>query len=77
MLIDTNLLLSYGAEEESFYPSDIIFDEGSAPKYYYQIVKGRIKLNHYNQDGNELILEILPAGFSICELLLFIDKKTL
>jgi len=75
MLINTNLLRSYGAEEESFYPSDIIFNEGSIPRSYYQIVKGRIKLNHYNEDGKELILAILTAGFSICELLLFIDKK--
>lgn len=75
MLIDTNLLLSYGAQEESFYPSDVIFNEGTVPKYYYQIIKGRIKLNHYSEDGKELILAILTSGFSICELLLFIDKK--
>lgn len=75
MLIDTNLLLSYGAEEESFCPLEVIFTEGSMPKYYYQIVKGKIKLNHYDEDGKELILTILTSGFSVCELLLFIDKK--
>ncbi|WP_051884570.1 Crp/Fnr family transcriptional regulator [Chryseobacterium luteum] len=75
MLIAQELLLSYGATAEHFYPADVIFDEGSTPKYYYQIVKGTIKLNHYNESGKELILAILTPGFSVCELLLFIDKK--
>lgn len=75
MLIDTDLLLSYGAKEQSFIPLEIVFSEGSTPRYYYQIVKGKIKLNHYNGDGKELILAILTSGFSVCELLLFIDKK--
>ncbi|SUX48718.1 Crp/Fnr family transcriptional regulator [Chryseobacterium indoltheticum] len=75
MLIDTNLLLLYGAEEQSFLPLDVIFIEGSTPRYYYQILKGKIKLNHYNEDGKELILAILTSGLSVCELLLFIDKK--
>lgn len=51
------------------------FEEGDVPRYYYQIVEGRIKLNHYNETGKELILAILHAGLSVCELLLFIDKK--
>ncbi|MFC4163415.1 Crp/Fnr family transcriptional regulator [Epilithonimonas zeae] len=75
MLISEELLLSYGAEYENFDRGDIIFDEGQTPKNYYQVVKGRIKLNHYNDDGKELILAILERGLSVCELLLFIDKK--
>lgn len=75
MLIDQELLLSYGAEIELFDPFETIFNEGDIPKYYYQLVEGRVKLNHYNDDGKELILAILDTGLSICELLLFIDKK--
>ncbi|PZU83246.1 MAG: Crp/Fnr family transcriptional regulator [Chryseobacterium sp.] len=75
MLIDENLLLSYDAEIENFKTRDIIFDEGEKPKYYYQIISGRIKLNHYNEEGKELILAILHRGLSVCELLLFIDQK--
>lgn len=74
MLIEEQLLLSYGAEFEDLKPSYVIFEENSSPKYYYQIVKGRIKLNHYNEDGKELILAILNKGLSVCELLLFIDE---
>ncbi|KQT18130.1 hypothetical protein ASG31_05190 [Chryseobacterium sp. Leaf404] len=75
MLIEKELLLKYGAVEEVFNRSDVIFDEGDTPKYYYQILEGRIKLNHYNDEGKELILAILDKGLSVCELLLFIDKK--
>ncbi|MPS74497.1 MAG: Crp/Fnr family transcriptional regulator [Chryseobacterium sp.] len=74
-MIAEEILLSYGAEFENFKRGDIIFSEGDSPKYYYQIVKGRIKLNHYNEAGKELILAILQPGLSVCELLLFIDKK--
>ncbi|KFC20363.1 Crp/Fnr family transcriptional regulator [Chryseobacterium sp. FH1] len=74
-MIPENLLLSYGAEYETFSRGEIIFDEGETPKCYYQIISGRIKLNHYNEAGKELILAILEPGLSVCELLLFIDKK--
>lgn len=75
MLIEEQLLMSYGAEVENLDASFLIFEEGSTPKFYYQIVKGRIKLNHYDEDGKELILAILNKGLSVCELLLFIDEK--
>ncbi|TDX86586.1 Crp/Fnr family transcriptional regulator [Epilithonimonas xixisoli] len=74
-MIQEKLLLSYGAEYEKFKKGDIIFDEGDTPKNYYQILTGRVKLNHYNEEGKELILAILEPGLSVCELLLFIDKK--
>lgn len=75
MLISEELLFTYGAEITKFKRGDVIFDEGDTPSHYYQISKGRIKLNHYKEDGKELILAILPEGLSVCELLLFIDQK--
>lgn len=75
MLIEEEILRSYGAAVEELSTSEIIFNEGDTPRLFYQIRKGRIKLNHYNEDGKELILAVLHDGFSVCELLLFIDKK--
>lgn len=69
------LLLTYGAQFETFKRGELIFEEGDVPKYYYQIVSCRIKLNHYNETGKELILAILHPGLSVCELMLFINKK--
>lgn len=74
MLIHEDILMRYGAETETFQPSHVIFSEGDSPRYYYQIVEGRIKLNNYNEEGKELIFAILEKGLSVCELLLFIDK---
>lgn len=74
MLISEELLIAYGAETQVFEPSQIIFNEGDTPKYYYQVVDGRIKLNSYNEEGKELIFAILERGLSVCELLLFIDE---
>ncbi|WP_379963376.1 Crp/Fnr family transcriptional regulator [Epilithonimonas sp. UC225_85] len=73
MLIPEELLKSYGATTEYFKKKDTIFSEYETPKNYYQIISGSIKLNHYNEQGKELIFAILSAGLSVCEMLLFID----
>ncbi|MFP3591485.1 Crp/Fnr family transcriptional regulator [Chryseobacterium sp. SIMBA_038] len=75
MIIDQNLLQLYGAEISQFKPHETIFQEGETPKRYYQITEGRVKLNHYDEDGKEIIQSILFSGQSVCELLLFITEK--
>ena len=75
MLINSNLLFSYGAETKHIDSSETIFHEGDNPNFYYQIIVGRIKLNHFDEDGKEIIQSILIQGQSVCELLLFIDEK--
>lgn len=71
---DEDLLLSYGATEHEFKAFDTIFNVGDQPRFYYQIITGKVKLNHEDDDGRELIQSILEAGDSLCELLLFIDR---
>lgn len=73
MLIPADLLRTYGATQEHYKQGDVIFSEHETPRYYYQIISGGIKLNHYNEDGKELIFAILNEGLSVCEMLLFID----
>ena len=75
MLINLDLLQQYGAETTHFASHQTIFNAGDTPKCYYQIVNGRVKLNHYNQEGKEIIQSILVSGQSVCELLLFITEK--
>jgi len=75
MLIDNHLLQLYGAETTLFKSHETIFHEGDTPKRYYQIIAGRVKLNHYDEDGKEIIQSILFSGQSVCELLLFITEK--
>jgi len=75
MLIKTDLLNSYGAETIPVEAAETIFHEGDIPKYYYQIISGRIKLNHFDEDAKEIIQSVLIPGQSVCELLLFIEER--
>ena len=75
MLIDTKLLLKYGAFTETFAPSEAIFEEGDPPTCYYQIINGSVKLNHFGEEDKELIQSILYDGQSICELLSLTQEK--
>ncbi|REC47194.1 Crp/Fnr family transcriptional regulator [Chryseobacterium pennipullorum] len=75
MIIDQNLLQLYGAETSQFKAHETIFQEADTPKRYYQIIEGRVKLNHYDEDGKEIIQSVLFSGQSVCELLLFITEK--
>ncbi|SEM35572.1 cAMP-binding domain of CRP or a regulatory subunit of cAMP-dependent protein kinases [Chryseobacterium taichungense] len=74
MVIKEEILHSVGAIIRHYQPSEIIFNEGDIPKYYYQIVSGEAKLNNYTDDGKEVIQTLLEEGQSIGESLLFIDK---
>ncbi|RMZ60144.1 Crp/Fnr family transcriptional regulator [Chryseobacterium nematophagum] len=73
-MIIENLLFSYGAEIKKYKTNDIIFREEELPYYYFQILKGKIKLNNYNEGGKEFIQNIFSDGNSFGEALLFIDR---
>jgi len=75
MLINSNLLFSFGAETLLIASVEVIFSEGDHPHHYYQIPRGRIKLNHFDENGKEIIQSILIPCLSDCELLLFINEK--
>lgn len=74
MVIDENILHSAGAEVRDYKHAENIFCEGDTPNYYYQIIKGEVKLNNYNEEGKEFIQNILTEGQSCGEAILFIDK---
>jgi len=74
MVIEENLLYSMGASTKTYAAGDIIFVEGDWPMFYYQIIKGEVKLNNYNEDGKETIQIIIEDGQSIGESLLFMEK---
>ncbi|MDQ1096267.1 MULTISPECIES: Crp/Fnr family transcriptional regulator [Chryseobacterium] len=74
MVIQEEILYSMGATAKDYTPSEFIFNEGEQPHYYYQIVSGEVKLNNYSEDGKEFIQDILSAGQSCGESILFIDK---
>ncbi|MFV0185606.1 Crp/Fnr family transcriptional regulator [Empedobacter falsenii] len=75
MLINEKLLYEYGAERVSFKNGEYIFKEGSYPFFYFQILVGKVKLNHFNEEGKESIQNILSPGKSIGECFLFLDNQ--
>ncbi|WP_276878169.1 Crp/Fnr family transcriptional regulator [Chryseobacterium joostei] len=74
MVINEKFLLSAGAEVKEYNSGDIIFHDGATPHYYYQIIKGNVKLSNYNKEGKELIQKIISEGESVGESLLFTEK---
>lgn len=75
MIISENLLIHSGAEAKIYKKKDLIFQQGDYPKYYYQILKGNVILNNYQEDGQEFIQNIYNEGDSIYESSLFGDLK--
>ncbi|TDP03634.1 Crp/Fnr family transcriptional regulator [Flavobacterium sp. 245] len=74
-MIAASLLEKYGALKKSFEKNDIIFEEGSLPTHYYQIISGEIKMSNYNDDGREFIQGIFYKEQSFGEPPLFLNQK--
>jgi CRP-like cAMP-binding protein len=67
MVIDEDILLKNGAEINEYKAGQVIFYEGSMPKYYFQIRSGLVKLNTYRDDGSEFIHSLPSAGHCFSE----------
>lgn len=76
MIINESILESLGATTEHYLPGESIFAEEDTPKYYYQIIDGKVKLNNYNDEGREILQTILEKGESVGESLLFVEEHT-
>lgn len=74
MNIDPEILYAFGAEMKSYKQRESIYREGDHAAYYFQIVKGKIKLNSYNEEGREFIHNIIGEKQSFGDSMLFIEK---
>jgi CRP/FNR family transcriptional regulator, cyclic AMP receptor protein len=70
-VIDTDLLLAWGATFHEHEKNHVLFCEGDTAYFYYQVVDGRIKMCNCNDDGKEFIQGIFEAGESFGEPPLF------
>ena len=73
MVIKQCILESVGATIEHFGTAEHIFLEKDVPKFYYQIIDGKVKLNNYNAEGKEVLHNILENGQSVGESALFLE----
>ncbi|HRN56609.1 MAG TPA: Crp/Fnr family transcriptional regulator [Agriterribacter sp.] len=67
MIVNTDLLLRYGASVKEVVKGEIIYREGEAALFYFQLVKGRVKWMHIDEDGREFIHDMVEAGESFGE----------
>lgn len=74
-MIIEDLLLSYGADYKNYETNDIIFAEGDTPSLYFQIIRGKIKINNYNDQGKEFIQGIVSEGESPVDTALFTERS--
>lgn len=66
-MIDEGLLKTYGAVNKHLAKGQFLFNEGDTPVFYYQIQEGQVKMNNYNEDGQETIQGLFGAGQSFGE----------
>ena len=72
-MIEKKILEAYGTEIISFSKGEYIFEKGTLANYYFQIISGGVKMNFYNENGNEFIQGIFGKNKSFGEPPLLID----
>src|SRR5690606_6873315 len=70
-MIDTHLLLEKGATYRHAEAGEIIFNEGAPATFYYQLVSGRVRWSHFDDNGKEVLHRIVEAGEAFGEFPLF------
>ena len=70
-MIDEKILLAFDADCKRLEKGQVVFREGEAAHYYYQIREGGVKASNYNDQGREFIQGIFEAGQSFGEPALF------
>ena len=75
MLIDPNILITWGGVSKIYKKNEFIFTEGSNARFYYQILEGSVKMYNINEDGKEYTQGLFHSGESFGEPPLFICEK--
>lgn len=73
-MINTKLLIERGAVYLNLLPEEVLFQEGSLCRYYFQVVSGQVRWVNINQAGNEYLQTLVEQGQSVGELPLFDEK---
>lgn len=71
MMIHIDLLIRHGAVYKKASAGEVIFLEGETGLYYHQLVDGKVAWSNFNDDGREILQELVSAGECFGELPLF------
>jgi CRP/FNR family transcriptional regulator, cyclic AMP receptor protein len=72
-VIDTDILIAWGAVYRQFRKGDYIFKEDTPAYFYHQVETGSVKMVNCNDQGKEFIQGMFEAGESFGEPPLFFD----
>ena len=75
MMIDIDLLLSFGAVRRKIEKTQTVFFQGGAACFYYQIERGRVKMTSSCEGGKEFLQGIYADGETFGELSLFDGRE--
>lgn len=74
-MIDAHFLIQFGARTARFNKGEMLFRQGDSPRYYFQVLRGAVKMNNFNDDGKEFVQGIFTEGDSFGEPPLFIKES--
>jgi CRP-like cAMP-binding protein len=66
-MIPPDLLTAYGARLVPLDKGEVLFDQGSAARYFFLVQRGEIKMVSYNEQGREFAQGFFTAGQSFGE----------
>lgn len=70
-MIEHSILYAYGASEKHYLKDEFLFHKDDNPRFYFQVISGKIKMSNYNDAGKEFIQGIFTSGNSFGEPPLF------
>ncbi len=74
MLVSNKIIAAYGGSINEYEKGSYIFYEGSKPNYFFQVIKGSVKVIQYNDKGNEILLGLFSSGETFGEPPLIANK---
>jgi len=72
-MIEEALLMQFG-KIAKYDKGEILFEKGHTPKYFFQVSKGAVKMNNFNDEGKEFVQGLFEQGDSFGEPPLLIDE---
>ena len=74
MLIDYDILLTYGGLARKYKKGAVIFHEDDTPHFYFQVLEGSVTVLSTNSEGKDLIQGIYSPGDGVGEPPLLANK---
>lgn len=75
MLVDIDLLFTWGAIAKEYKKGEVIFRENDQANFYFQIAEGIVRMFNANDDGKEFTQGYFYSGQSFGEPPLFINEN--